>query len=133
MKKTGKILVGIVLFIGIVAGGIRLYLGQQIKEIYKRLDAVAIVDVSNVKDGTYRGIEETPLVKVTVDVSVKDHRIADIRLVRHENGKGAPAEAMLPKMIEGNTSETDAVSGATMSAKAIRAAVRKALAQGARD
>lgn len=54
----------------------------------------------------------------------------DIQLLRHENGKGAPAEAMLPEMLRQNTSEVDIVSGATMSSKAIRAAVRDALAKG---
>lgn len=130
MRKAGKILMGMLLVIGVIAGSIRLFMGHQIKETYQRLDGVPIVDVSNVKDGLYEGVEETPLVKVTVAVSIKDHQVTDVRLIRHENGKGAPAEAMLPNMIEQNTSEVDGVSGATMSSKTIRAAVRNALAKG---
>lgn len=84
-------------------------------------------------DGTYEGTEETPLVKVTVEVTVQDHTLREIRLLRHENGKGAPAEAMLPDMLNRNTSEVDSVSGATLSSKAIRAAVRDALAKGTAD
>lgn len=130
MKKGSKFLLGIVLFLGIVIGGISLFMRYQIKQTYKRLDKVAIVDLSAVEDGTYEGIEETDLVKATVVVTVKDHQITDIQLVRHENGKGTPAEAMIPEMIHQNTSEVDGISGATMSSKTIKAAVRNALAQG---
>ena len=130
MKKVGKILLSIVLLIGIIVGGISLFMRHQIKQTYKRLDEVAIVDLSAVEDGIYEGIEETDLVKVSVVVTVKDHQITDIQLTRHENGKGTPAEAMIPEMIRQNTSEVDAVSGATMSSKTIKASVRNALAQG---
>lgn len=132
MKKVSKILLGIILFIGIMVGGIRLFMNHQINQTYRRLDEVAVTDVSEVEDGTYEGIEETDLVKVAVVVTVKDHQITDIQLVRHENGKGTPAEAMIPEMIRQNTSEVDAVTGATMSSKTIKAAVRNALIQGIR-
>ena len=132
MKKVSKILLGIILFIGIMVGGIRLFMNHQINQTYRRLDEVAVTDVSEVEDGTYEGIEETDLVKVAVVVTVKDHQITDIQLVRHENGKGTQAEAMIPEMIRQNTSEVDAVTGATMSSKTIKAAVRNALIQGIR-
>lgn len=108
-------------------------MNHQINQTYRRLDEVAVADVSEVEDGTYEGIEETVLVKVTVVVKVKDHQIANIRLIRHENGKGTPAEAMIPEMIHQNTSEVDVISGATMSSKTIKAAVRNALVQGVRQ
>ena len=130
MKKVGKILLSIVLFLGIIVGGISLFMRHQIKQTYKRLDEVAIVDLAAVEDGIYEGTEETDLVKVSVVVTVKDHQITDIQLTRHENGKGTPAEAMIPEMIRQNTSEVDAVTGATMSSKTIKASVRNALAQG---
>lgn len=130
MKKAGKIVLVIVLLIGVCVGGIGIFMKQQISQTYKRLDEVAIVELSDVEDGTYEGIEETPLVKVTVAVTVKSHEITDIQIIRHENGKGTPAEAMIPEMIQWNTSEVDGVSGATLSSKTIKAAVRNALTQG---
>ena len=130
MKKVSKTLLGIVLFIVIMIGGISLFMRHQINQTYRRLDDVETVDLSKVEDGTYEGIEETDLVKVTVVVTVKAHQITDIQLVRHENGKGTPAEAMIPEMIRQNTSEVDGISGATMSSKTIKAAVKNALAQG---
>lgn len=111
---------------------IALFMKVQIYKTYKRLDEVQIVDVSQVKDGTYQGEEETALVKVSVEVTVKNHRITDICLFRHENGKGYIAESMIPEMLEKNTSEVDTVSGATMSSKTIKAALRNALAKGSK-
>lgn len=130
MKKAGKILLGIVIFIGILVIGISIFMKNEISQTSKRLDEVAIVNLADVADGIYEGIEETTLVKVTVKVEVKDHKLTDIQLIRHDNGKGQSAEAMIPEMLRENTSEVDEVSGATMSSKTIRAAVRKALAKG---
>ena len=131
MKKVGKILLVIACVIGIAVGGIRLVMDRQVGKMYAQLDAVAVAAPEQVADGTYEGTAETPLVKVTVEVTVQDHILREIRLLRHENGQGAPAEAMLPEMLSRNTSEVDSVSGATLSSKAIRAAVRNALAKGA--
>lgn len=124
MKKVGKILLGIVLFIGIIIGGISLFMHHQINQTYKRLDEVAIVDLSVVvvEDGIYEGIKETDLVKMTVVVTVKDHQITDSQLTCHKNGKGTPAEAMIRQ----NTNEVDSITGATMSSKTIKASVRNA-------
>ncbi len=130
MKKAGKIFLCIVLAVVVLVCGIGVFMRSWISQTYKRLDEVATVDLADVADGIYEGVEETELVKVTVKVEVKDHMIQDIQLIRHVNGKGEPAEAMIPEMIGQNTSEVDAVSGATLSSKTIRAAVRNALAQG---
>lgn len=133
MKRVGKTLLVIACVIGITVGGVRLAMDRQVTKMYAQLDAVAIVAPEQVADGTYEGTAETPLVKVTVEVTVQDHAIREIKLLRHENGQGAPAEAMLPEMLSRNTSEVDTISGATLSGKAIRAAVRDALAKGAED
>ena len=131
MKKVGKILLVMGCIIGIAVFGIGLAMKKQVSGMYAQLVAATVVALAHVADGTYEGTAETPLVKVTVVVTVENHTLKDIQLLRHENGKGAPAEAMLPEMLRQNTSEVDIVSGATMSSKAIRAAVRDALAKGA--
>ena len=131
MKKAGIILLVIACIIGIAVGSVCLVMKKQVSQMYEQLDSVAAVSLEHVDDGTYEGTAETPLVKVTVEVTVKDHTLGELRLLRHENGQGAPAEAMLPDMLSRNTSEVNTVSGATLSSKAIRAAVRDALAKGA--
>ncbi|MCI6248324.1 FMN-binding protein [bacterium] len=122
-----KLLAGIIAALALLVGGLGAVLSRQAEQ---RLDAVPVTRISAVEDGIYEGEVETALVKVIVLVTVADHQIRDIQLTRHENGRGAPAEAMLAEMVRQNTSEVDTVSGATMSSKTIRAAVRNALAKG---
>lgn len=131
MKRIGKMLLVIGCILGIAVCGLGLAMKKQVSRMYEQLDAATVVALDHVADGTYEGTAETPLVKVTVAVTVENHTLKDIQLLRHENGKGTPAEAMLPEMLRQNTSEVDTVSGATMSSKAIRAAVRDALVKGA--
>ena len=121
-----KLLIALIIFILFMIMSCQVIANNAVKSI----DSRPVVDINDVKDGVYFGKEETPLVSVEVNVTVKDKRIVDIALLRHENGKGEKAEAMIPEMIKYNTSEVDIVSGATLSSKVIRAAVRNALFQG---
>ena len=130
MKKAGKVLIGVI--VGIV---LLMFLGmfamtKMVRNAYRELDSVPVTELADVADGEYEGVAETPLVKVTVNVIVSDHKITDIQLLRHVNGKGESAESMIPEMISQNTSEVDGVTGATMSSKTIRSAVRNALVKG---
>ena len=64
-------------------------MNHQINQTYRRLDEVAVADVSEVEDGTYEGIEETVLVKVTVVVKVLSGKLNDVpsgRLFRADLG-----------------------------------------------
>lgn len=121
-----KLLVVILLIIIIMVISCQVMANSTLKSV----DSKPIIDCNDVKDGTYFGKEETSLVSVEVNVTVKDKRIVDIALLRHDNGKGKKAEAMIDKMIKQNTSEVEIVSGATLSSKVIRSAVRDALNKG---
>ena len=128
MKKLIRALLLLLLALALlVLGGM---VAMQARRSMAELEAVPVIPLSDVADGVYKGMQETPLVKVTVSVTVQNHAIAGIQLLRHENGRGAPAEALLEEMVRGNTSEVGVVSGATMSSKVITAAVRNALAKG---
>ena len=65
-------------------------------------------------------------------MTVKKERLESIEILRHENGKGKRAKAIVDDMVRNNDSEVDLVSGATVSSICIRSAVRNALAQGIR-
>ena len=132
MKKLIRVLFLLLLALALlVLGGIAA-MQAQARRSMAELDAVPVIPLSDVADGVYEGVQETPLVKVTVLVTVQNHTIAGIQLLRHENGRGAPAEALLEEMVRQNTSEVGIISGATMSSKVITAAVRNALAKGVR-
>lgn len=128
-KKTVLIVISALLVIGIFAGG--LYL-KSISDYKAKVDALTFdeIDLTKVEDGVYEGQCDTGVVRARVQVTVRDHRLESIELLEHENGRGAPAEAILDQMVEEQTTAVDAVSGATCSSKVIRKAVENALSAG---
>ena len=93
------------------------------------LDAIVITnpDLQKVADGTYEGNSKVGPVKVTLNVEVKNRTMTSIEIVRHFNGRGKKAEAIIPLILEKQSLEVDVVSGATGSSKAILKAVEDAL------
>lgn len=88
------------------------------------------VDLAMVEDGSYLGECDTTLIKVSVEVTVTNHQIADITITRHINGKGKAAQAIVNEIKEQNYVDVDTISGATYSSKVIKSAIRNALIQG---
>lgn len=132
MKKVRKV---ILILVGVIAALfliIAIAMGAKMREIQKSMESVETVsiDMSKVKDGSYTADTDLGLVKVKVEVMVEAHQIKTIEILEHQNGKGKPAEAIVDEMIEKNTDEVDAISGATCSSVAIRSAVNKALQEG---
>lgn len=126
MKR--KILIGLSVIIGLLV----IALGVSIFKMKGQLDNIdrTPVDMTQVSDGVYEGSSETELVKVDVQVTVKGGKIEDIKILKHEYGKGKPAEALIDIIMQKNDVEVDAVSGATVSSEVIKDAVRKALRNG---
>ena len=128
-SKKKKTILGIVIAIVVLLAS---SIGITLLSMKAQLDKIdkTPVDVSQVADGVYEGEYEATLVKVKVQVTVANGEITDINLLKHDNGKGKPAEAMLDEMKKNSTAEVDAVSGATVSSEVIKAAVRDALRKG---
>jgi uncharacterized protein with FMN-binding domain len=95
------------------------------------LDNIIITspDLSKVADGIYQGNAKVGPVRVTLDVAVQDGVITSIDIIRHFNGRGKKAEAIIPTIIEAQSLEVDVISGATGSSKAFLLAVENALAK----
>lgn len=89
--------------------------------------AISDIDLSKVKDGVYIGKHSVFPVAVEVKVTVSNHKISGIELVKHKNGRGAAAEIIPDKVIESQTLQVDTVSGATYSSKVILKAIENAL------
>jgi uncharacterized protein with FMN-binding domain len=87
------------------------------------------LDLSSVEDGAYIGSEDGGLVKASVEVTVKNHAITNVKILSHDNGKGKPAEAIVDDITEKNSLEVDTISGATLSSYVIKMAVYNALSQ----
>lgn len=131
MKKK-RIWVYIVAVVVIIIAGIGIAMLSVIGNYKKQVEAIHITDVnlSEVPDGVYEGSCETLLVSADVRVTVEDHQIKEIELVKHNHGKGASAEVIPGKIIQAQSLEVDIVSGATSSSKVILKAVENALDRG---
>ncbi|HEX3023486.1 MAG TPA: FMN-binding protein [Lachnospiraceae bacterium] len=129
MKKKLKVF-GIIVAILVIGIGVIIFVMG--KKMDKQVNALEYpeIDMQKVNDGTYTGETETDLVKASVQVTVKDHAITDVKILKHDCGKGKPAEVIVKNMVEENSYQVDTVSGATLSSKVIMNAVSKALMKG---
>ena len=93
------------------------------------LDKITITnpDLSKIQNGTYQGNSTVGPVKVILDVTVVNGTISSIEIVKHRNGRGKSAEAIVPRIIEKQSLEVDVITGATASSKAILKAAEDAL------
>ena len=130
MKKIFIVIVVLFLIILFAAVSCSAFMQNGMEEAKKELMSINDPDLSKVKDGVCKGNKETVLVKADVEVSVFNNKITSINKIRHENGKGKPAEVIIDNMVKENTTNVELVSGATMSSLVIRAAVIDALNKG---
>ena len=80
------------------------------------------------KDGVYEGSYKAGPNKASVMVTIRTNHIIDIQIVEHWAWKGKTAEmAITKKIIENQSTDVDAVSGATNSSIVIMNAVQKAI------
>lgn len=93
---------------------------------------LAPVDLKKIPDGVYTGRQTVFPIGVEVRVTVKKRRIAGIELVKHQNGRGEGANVIPARVVEKQTLDVDAVSGATYSSHVILKAINNALAGAAR-
>jgi uncharacterized protein with FMN-binding domain len=85
------------------------------------------VDLTKISDGVYTGKYNVFPISVIVKVKIDNHKISDITLVKHFNGQGASAEAILDHIIKNQTLNVDIIAGATYSSKIILKSIENAL------
>ncbi len=80
-------------------------------------------------DGTYKGAYRSWPNKATVEVTIQNGTIADVRLLSHwASWIGRKAEEVIPlRIVEKQSTNVDAVSGATNSSRVIMNAAQNAL------
>ena len=130
MKKIFRVFIVLILFILILVVSCTAMMNKEMEKAKNELMLVEDPYLSKVEDGIYRGKVETMLVKAEVEVSVKNHKIISISIIKHENGKGKPAEAIVDAIVKDNSTDVELIAGATMSSLVIRAAVIDAVNKG---
>lgn len=128
MKKRYRVLtiILVVLVLVFIAGRIIL---TNIENNLKELTLLEINDVNltNVKDGDYIGTYSSFPVSVEVKVTIENQQIVNIDILKHDNGKGKDAEAIIDDVINEQSIEVDLISNATYSSKVILKAIEDAL------
>ena len=125
MKRTLKILK--IAFIVLVIMCVVLFIYIKNREIPDV--EVSNIELSNIDDSVYEGEYTEGLVKVVVEVEVKDSRIVNINLKEHQNGLGQKAEKIIDEIINNQSLDVDVISGATLSSNVIRRAVQESLSK----
>lgn len=110
------------------ATGIFVYLQRSLDQLVDT--PISNIDLMEVQDGTYTGSYGKLPVDAKVKVTVTNHKITEIQLLEHVNGKGAQAEAIPEQVMKAQSLEVDVVSGATYSSKVILKAIENALTCG---
>ena len=88
----------------------------------------APVDHARLKDGTYEGSYRGGPNKASVQVTVKNNAIVAIDILEHQAWRGKKAEAaIVERIIAHQSTQVDAVSGATNSSRVIMNAVQNAI------
>jgi uncharacterized protein with FMN-binding domain len=128
MKKGWKVLIIIVVIVAVLAAGGAIAMRTINGNLEKLADMpVADIDLAAIPDGTYAGQYTCFPVAVEVEVTVADHAITDIVLVKHQNGQGGAAEVLPERVVAAQSLRVDTVSGATYSSKVILKAIEDAL------
>lgn len=125
MKTLKKIAVILIILVVIGFLGFKLVANKIISDA--KVLTFEEIDSGQLKDGEYLGNYEIFPVKVSVKTTVLNGKITQIELLEHFNGKGAPAEKIVDDIIEKQSLQVDAVSGATVSSVAIKKAVEDSL------
>lgn len=123
MTPVKKVLIALAALCGFLLIVILLFLLTTAPKI-QPLDELHLASIS---DGTYIGSCDNRIVKVTVEVTVKNHHLTGVTILRHDNGMGKKAEAITAKVLEAQSLDVDAISGATYSSNTILKAIQNAL------
>ena len=134
LKKKNIIFIAVVLVLGVALISKAGYIINLVnyKKMIKEI-TINEVDMNRVPDGTYNGQCDAFLVAVDVSVTVKDHSIKEIEIVRHDNGRGKPAEVITDKVIQSQSLNVDTVSGCTSSSMVILKSIEDALVSSYKD
>lgn len=128
MKRRTRVLLIIlaVLIVGFAA----------IRIVFSRIEAnlaalknmtIQSVDLGGMDDGSYTGSYSSFPVSATVRVTVRDHVMTGIEIIKHTHGQGAEAEAIPEMVIAAQSLQVDSIAGATYSSKVILKAIENAL------
>ncbi|BBM18307.1 hypothetical protein G15_1972 [Enterococcus avium] len=124
-KRTIIILIVVVVLVVCIKLGAGILTKRTLKKV-----KVNELDISKVADGEYKGFAQIKPVSAKVQVSVEKGKISTIQIKDHMTGLGKNGEKIVNRIIDKQSLEVDAISGATQSSITILKAVEDALVSG---
>ncbi len=124
-KKVLMIVIVIIVLLAALIGGAVIVANKNLQKLSDiQIEAINLETIPN---GTYSGQYKAFPIAVEVAVTVTDHRIVSIDLLRHNNGQGGDAEGILQMVVDAQSTQVDIIAGATYSSKVILLAIQNAL------
>ncbi|MCK5132278.1 MAG: FMN-binding protein [Candidatus Sabulitectum sp.] len=123
-----KILIALAALV-IAAAATGLWFKARLNKMYSIFESEQItdIDLTAFENGEYIGEAGDFVVSVKLSVTVENHCITSIDILDQSSGKGYEAHEVLDRIIEAQSPDVDAVTGATGSSQCIMIAVRNAL------
>lgn len=128
MKMFLQIIGLIFLVLIVVMGGFVAWAFSYHKKL--KAEPVKTVDLSKVKDGKYEGAWDAKMWTMPVEVTVKDHKMTDLKIVRENFKVPGNIQEYMDRIVKEQTVEVDAIAGATITTKTIRKSIELALEKG---
>lgn len=85
------------------------------------------IAIEDIESGIYIGECNVDFIYAKVAVTVENGAITQIEILEHKNDRGTPAEKIIDDILQQQSIDVDAISGATNSSKVIKKAVENAL------
>ena len=124
MKKRYKVLIVLFVILAIIGSGFAYLINKSQREFdIMMAQEIEPLDLLGVSDGVYRGEYFAFPIGVIVNVTIENHLITKIELVKHTNGQGEPAEIITDDVVARQSLDIDLISGASYSSKVILLAI----------
>ena len=124
-----RIILYVVVVLVVIGIGGFIYATQGLNK-YRKME-INTIDLSQIEDGTYQGEFTGGRWKNKLEVTVKDHTIANINLIKASKTSGMAdiGEKVIQQVKEKQSLQIDTVSGATVHTKSILKSIENALSQ----
>lgn len=129
-KKIGLWITAALIVLCLIGGSIYLVKVWNYQKTVKSL-TYSDIAIEDLESGTYIGEYNVDFIYAKVAVTVENKAITQIKILEHKHERGTPAEKIIDDMIQQQSIDADAVSGATNSSKVIKKAVENALTKSA--
>lgn len=129
-KKIGLWIIAALIILCLIGGSIYLVKVWNYQKTVKSL-TYSDIAIEDIESGTYIGEYNVDFIYAKVAVTVENKAVTQIEILEHKHERGTPAEKIIDDIIQQQSIDADAISGATNSSKVIKKAVENALTKSA--